>query len=341
MNLVILAIILIGGACAVTAGNIYPLPQAYLKENQLFDELKKIARDNPALVRLHIIGFSSTEQIPLYALEIGRPVSKRKVLIIGQHHGDEVLGVEFALSYAKELAEKATTDKKVSRILDEFHFWILPTINPEGFRIVSEGRYRFKRKTNRDTDNNGKLDLRTDGVDLNRNYPIFWANDVPSLITGPYYKGPNPASEEETRAMINLAQKHRFELAIFYHSSVSGAYSEKIYLAAYDTNVESQQKLYDDTHKFAQAYANRLRRDYRRGHYEVPNGNSSRVGNARNYFFHVHQSKAFLVEIGGINKKGISVIHPPADKMRKIVDMHLKALNKTLYESIESEEKKP
>ncbi|MDZ4181644.1 MAG: M14 family metallopeptidase [Candidatus Cloacimonadaceae bacterium] len=333
-NLAILAIVLVGGACAVTAGNIFPLPQAYLKEAQLFDELKQITRINPALVRLNIIGFSSTEHIPLYALEIGRPAAKRKVLIIGQHHGDEVLGVEFALAFARELLANGKTDKQISRILDEYSFWILPTINPEGYRVVSEGLYRSKRKTNRDTDGNGKLDLRTDGVDLNRNYPVFWANDVPSLITGPYYKGPEPASEEETRAVINLARKHAFELAIFYHSSASGAYSEKIYLPAFDAKVESQQKLYDATRAFALAYAKRLKRDYRRGTYEVPDGNSSRVGNARNYFFHIHQSKAFLVELGGINKDSVSVIHPPANKMKKIIRMHIKALNITLYESI-------
>ena len=82
---------------------------------------------------------------------------------------------------------------------------------------------------------------------------------------------------------------------------------------------------------FAKSYAALLKRDYHKGYYEVGEGNSSKVGNARNYFFHTHGTDAFLVELGGIDGRGISVIHRPERGVRKIVDKHVKALRKVLY----------
>jgi predicted deacylase len=88
-------------------------------------------------------------------------------LIIGQHHGDEVLGVELAVAFARELCEKAQ-ERRYKAILGQYQFWIIPTINPEGFRSVTSGEFAWKRKNNTDSNKNGKFDLRTDGVDLNR-----------------------------------------------------------------------------------------------------------------------------------------------------------------------------
>lgn len=333
--LILLVITLFSVACASVGGNHFPLAKGYLRENELFGRLKAISQIDPALTRLRIIGFSSTESKPIYALDIGRPVSKRNILIIGQHHGDEVLGVELAVALAEELNAKGIKDKTWKRILDEFHFWIIPTINPEGFGVVSDGRYQWKRKNNRDTDKNGRLDLRTDGVDLNRNYPVFWGDDPPVPVSSPYFKGERPASEAEVRAVMQLAQTVPFELAIFYHSSASGAYSEKIYLPAFNAADEAQSRIIAATADFAKSYARLLPKDYGKGHYIVSEGNSTRMGTARNYFFHTHGTKAFLVELGGINPDGISVIHPPLPIKQKIVDKHLKALRKVLYQNID------
>ncbi len=330
----VLLFLLLPVACAVSKGNVYPLSSGYLREEGLFARLKALSELNPALVRLHIIGFSSTENLPLYLLWVGRAKAPRKVLIIGQHHGDEVLGLELSLAWAEELARRAAKDKKINSILDEYQFFILPTINPEGFRVVSSGKYQYKRKTNRDTNRNGILDLRTDGVDLNRNYPVFWDEDSPVAVTHPNYKGNAPASEEEVKAVIALAQQHRFEIGIFFHSSASGAYSEKIFLPAIDAGNQRQQERYERLLKFTSEYAKLLKRDYAKGHYEVSSGGSSRVGNARNYFFHMHDTDAFLVEIGGINASGISVIHPPSSKKDKIIAMHVNALRTILFKHI-------
>ena len=220
--------LLSSGACASVKGNVFPLSSSYLKEELLYQRLKDIAAINPGLAKLRVIGFSGTQEIPIYALEIGVSSAPRKILVIGQHHGDEVLGVQLSVALAEEILREWKRDGKWGRILEEFQFWIVPTINPEGWRVVTRGEYQWKRKNNRDADKNKRFDLRTDGVDLNSNYPVFWADDPPVPTSNPYYKGERPASEPEVQAVMKLGEAHKFDLAIFYHSAATGAYSEKI-----------------------------------------------------------------------------------------------------------------
>ncbi len=321
-------------ACSGQRGNVYPLSRDYLPAAQLFARLQRILELNPALARLNIIGFSGSEKLPIYCLDIGRPQAKRNVLLIGQHHGEEVLGLEVVLEWAEQLATQNRADKKIDAILGQFRFWIVPTLNPEGHRVVSEGLCANKRKNNRDTNANGKLDLPDDGVDLNRNYPVFWDEFANLPVTHQNYKGTEPASESETLAIILLAQKQHFDLAIFFHSSPSGALNEKIFLPALNSKSEKQAQAYAELEKFARDYARLIPKDYQRGSYEVSPAPGSRMGTARNYFFHIHGTLALLVEIGGVDDAGVSVIHP-AKKMRdRIVAKHLKALREVFHSQI-------
>ncbi len=311
-------------SCAAISGNLYPLDKAYRNDQSLRQEIRDIVRTYPQKVKLHRLGSSSTEDLPIFALETGR--GDRQILMIGQNHGDEVLGVEIVMRWLLLLLQRSESDPRIKELLDIYTFWIIPTTNPEGYRVVSQGLYPYKRKNNRDTDGNKILDYATDGVDLNRNFPVFWDVDPLTPTTSPYYKGSAPASEPETRAVMNLASRIPFEIAIFYHSSVTGAYSEKLYLPWHNHHDQDQAVLYDELLKVAQIYASRLTKDYTDGLYEVHTGATTRVGNARNYFFHTHQTRAFLIEVGGVNQLGISVIHPSGKKMRQIVQKHLSAL---------------
>lgn len=314
--------------CLATRGNVYPLSEGYLPAEGVFARCQRISALAPELVRLHIIGFSGTEHLPIYALEIGTPQAGRNVLLSGQHHGDEVLGVEIVLDWAEELAVRGSKDKHLSEILSQFRFWIVPSINPEGHRVVSSGLQQFKRKNNRETTGDGKLDLRADGVDLNRNYPVFWDEDLALPPTHQNFKGTAPASEPEVQAVVGLAQKHSFELAMFYHSSPTGELSEKIFLPALDSLNTRQKLRWQTTKSLADEYASNLKRDYQDGSYAVSPIPGTRVGNARNYFFHIREAYAFLIEVGGVTPDGISIVHPPAKMRDRIVARHLKALRK-------------
>ncbi|HNQ42803.1 MAG TPA: M14 family metallopeptidase, partial [Candidatus Cloacimonadota bacterium] len=320
------AVILLLGACAPNSVNIYPLGKSYPRFERLQQDIMEICKLNPELAKYRIIGFSGTEELPIYAMQIGQ--GERNILIIGQHHGDEVLGVGLSLHFARHLLSGYPQDKTLKSILEDNTFWIIPTINPEGLRIVSSGQLQFKRKNNRDTDHNKRLDLRTDGVDLNRNYPVFWDLDPDTNTLSPYYKGTAPASEPEVQAVIALAQRVDFTLGMFFHSSASGAYSEKVYLPA---TVEKSSKFLA-LENMADFYARQVPRDYYKGTYSLHGGATSRVGNARNFFFHRLGVPAMLIEIGGINRQGRSIIHPGDRLQQKIMRKHTKALEKLLTE---------
>ena len=324
----ILLLVLLAGACASSRGNVFPLQEGYTSYQQLLPRLQAIAASAPKLVKLNIIGFSGTENLPIYMLEVGTRDAKRNILIVGQHHGDEVLGVEVALAWAEQLAVNAQKDQTILDILAQYCFRIIPTLNPEGYRVVTSGLYQNKRKNNRDTNANGKLDLHSDGVDLNRNYPVFWDEDRVLPVGHPNYKGASPASEPEVLAMMELAQETQLELAIFLHSSPTGDISEKMFLPAIDSLNTVQKLRFQKTKAWADEYAVNLKRDYLSGTYSVSPYPGSRMGTARNYFFHTRECYAFLVEIGGVNKDGISVIHPPLQMKDKIVARNIRALRK-------------
>jgi protein MpaA len=52
-------------------------------------------------------------------------------------------------------------------------------------------------------------------VDLNRNFPYRWHDDVPH--SSGYYPGPRPASEPETRAVMAFVRRIRPDLSVWYH----------------------------------------------------------------------------------------------------------------------------
>jgi hypothetical protein len=307
-------------SCAYQGVNQYPLSAAYPRYEALLGSLNELSREYPGVFQHRIIGFSGTENLPIYAVELGK--GERNILIIGQHHADEMLGVAISLHLVEELSRAYLKDAKVKALLDEYRLWIVPSINPEGWRVVSSGLSRIKRKNNRDTDGNKKFDLRTDGVDLNRNYPIFWDLDGETNHMSSFYKGPAPASEQEVKAIIALGRRISFELAIFYHSSLTGALSERIFLPA----VTEESPEFMQLRKLAEEYAKQSPRDYHRGTYRVQTGTSSRVGNARNFFWHALKVPAMLIEVGGVNRQGQSIIHPGEKMVKRISKRHTKAL---------------
>ena len=105
----------------------------------------------------------------------------KKMLIIGVFHGDEFQGEYFINSYLK---------KKPAAGKNSLYF--IPRLN--------------------------KSDVRKNpnGVDLNRNFPT--KNWELGDKTSDYYGGSAPNSEEETRFLVNLIDKNKFDAIITIHS---------------------------------------------------------------------------------------------------------------------------
>ena len=184
--------------------------------------LKAYAKRFPDLTDLRLVG-RSRQNRPIYALAIGTDVKTKRnkptIFLNGAHHGNEALSVEFIFDAIQMLLEQRHKPQ-VKRWLDNLVIWCVPMVNPDGSYAFLEVTRRTGRKNGRDNDGNGRRD-RLDGVDLNRNYPFRWhtlgEKGSHSRKTGSWYRGPKPASEPETQAMMALANSEVFAAALTYH----------------------------------------------------------------------------------------------------------------------------
>jgi murein tripeptide amidase MpaA len=120
--------------------NVYPLPKSYYNSKKLNTDLSNWSQNNPGLVKLHSLGKTANDKNTLYAMQIQNGIDRIPVLIVGQHHGDEVLGIEIAMSFADKLIN-SKGNANIEQLLDKYSFWIIPSLNPDGWKVVTTGKY--------------------------------------------------------------------------------------------------------------------------------------------------------------------------------------------------------
>lgn len=130
----------------------------------------------------------SVEDRPVTAVQIGDPAGTRVALVVGVIHGDERAGLRVIRAIKREAS--ALPDRLAGTQL-----WVIDSVNPDGQRAHTRKNAR--------------------GVDLNRNFPYRWHDDVPH--SSGYYPGPHPASEPETRAVMAFVRRIQPDLSIWYH----------------------------------------------------------------------------------------------------------------------------
>jgi protein MpaA len=117
------------------------------------------------------------------AIELGDPNADRKILVVGEIHGDERAGTAIAEQLARGPAPA------------DVDLWIVPQLNPDGAA--------------RRTRQNAR------GVDLNRNFPWHWRRAGEPFDQE--YSGPKPLSEPESRIAHRLIAKLRPDITIWFH----------------------------------------------------------------------------------------------------------------------------
>lgn len=206
---------------------------------EVTDWLHNFAAENPHIAMAESLGYSTRDSLAIWALKISNDptVNQDKItaMINGSMHAEEIVGTVVCQFVAETLAAGYGIEEEITRYVDNFELWIVPIVNPEGYQVVMEELDYTFRKNKRDNNENGVFDFvfyhgnDTDGVDLNRNFPFNW--DGPDAIDewhSSFYRGPGPASESETQAMIRLCERERFTFSIWYHSSATGLFAETI-----------------------------------------------------------------------------------------------------------------
>lgn len=157
-------------------------------------ELVQLAEAYPALTRLDTIGYSVTGRLILCLKISDNPEideDEPPLLIVGNHHGNEIHSIEAVFYQINYLLSKYGTEEEVTQWVNSMEFWFVPLVNPDGRESMV--------RTN------------TNNVDLNRNYSFGF--------TAEYNHGPSAFSEPETRAIRDLAAMFPPIMSLTYHTS--------------------------------------------------------------------------------------------------------------------------
>ena len=138
----------------------------------------------PAVVERRVIG-RSVRGRPIRAFRLGEPDSPVTAVAMAAMHGDEKAPMAI-LSALRDGAPVRGVD-----------LWVLPRVNPDG--VLSSTRRNAR------------------GVDLNRNFPQAWARS-----SGEVHSGPRPASEPETRALMQFLTDVDPQLVVSFHQPLHG-----------------------------------------------------------------------------------------------------------------------
>jgi len=150
-----------------------------------------------------VIGFSASRRpVEVYTFGNGE---RQRLIIAGIHGGYEWNTIALAdqfITYLNDHPEAIPSDVTL---------FILRDVNPDGDA--------------RDHGIDGRVN--DHGVDLNRNFPVNWSptwDRSGCFDQAPTTSGTGPASEPETRLIINFLSNRRVEALISYHSAALGIF---------------------------------------------------------------------------------------------------------------------
>ena len=175
-------------------------PSQFVHHNHaaLKKELTDLATTFATITRLYSIG-TSVEGMELWVIEItdnpgqhepGEPEFK----YIGNMHGNEVTGRETLLLLARYLCENYGKVPSVTSLVDTTRIHIMPTMNPDGYKLAHEGDISSVR---------GRANA--NGVDLNRDFPDRFGKGM-------------PLQAPETQAVIKWLKSYPFVLSANLHN---------------------------------------------------------------------------------------------------------------------------
>jgi hypothetical protein len=175
-------------------------------------ELERAWRDLASVWGRASTAGTSVEGRPIHRYEFGR-LNGPAVLLTGLVHAVELIGSIALLDFVRDVVHTDHALLRHARLV------VLPILNPDSLEAndarLAHGRRAFRRGN-------------ANGVDLNRNFPhvstLSPQRRALHLFAGsrsrfsPYYGGPHPFSEPETRAVRDVALEVRPVLSIGFHS---------------------------------------------------------------------------------------------------------------------------
>lgn len=271
------------------------LPRSYKPIEQIEQDIFKLKLKYPNLLHVERIGRTTGMGQPIWAMKVSDNAPKRedepRILFSGVHHAREPIGASICLELAKTLCEEYKTDPQIKKWVNSIEIWLVPVVNPDGYKYIFENDLRFPwwRKNLRDNDGDGVFNPLYDGVDLNRNYGYNWEEGGDGKPGSWFYRGETPFSENETRAIMNLVRRENFAIGISYHS-----YGESILFPWGNFKRPPDLELILE---IAGAMAARIKRESGRGQYSILPLNG-RVGQSSVWMYAEQHVIDYIIEVG-------------------------------------------
>lgn len=161
--------------------------------NQLVADMEQVAINHPDIVILDTLGYSVQGRMILAAKVSDNPSQEEnepEFRIIGNHHGNELMGIQIGLNMLHYLTDNYGSNTQVTHLVNDLETWIIPMMNPDG--RTAGTRYN------------------ADGVDLNRDYGYMW-----NAEGGDAYG----FAEPETRAIRLHAMEHNIAISLSFHTA--------------------------------------------------------------------------------------------------------------------------
>ena len=207
---------------AVNGFNVW---RSWDEQGGIRDELYRLARENPQLVKLEVLGHThqGRELIALKLTQGARGVrdgSRPAVLYSSIQHAREWISVEVNRRTLHHFINRwRANDKATKDLLKSTELWFVIVANPDGYQYTFDTE-RLWRKNLRDNNDDGQITV-GDGVDPNRNFDEHWGYDNEGSSpdeADETYRGPAPASEPETQFMQGLIDRIKPKFQSNLHS---------------------------------------------------------------------------------------------------------------------------
>ncbi|KAI1502657.1 hypothetical protein F5X99DRAFT_377975 [Biscogniauxia marginata] len=189
---------------------------AYEDHIRYWADLQASFPDNSELIQAG----TSFEGRPLQGIHLwgsGGKDSKPAIFFHGNVHAREWITSKVVEYITYQLIAGYENDTVVQTVLDNYDFYILPVVNPDGF-VYSQTTDRNWRKNRQTRENTTAV-----GTDINRNWSVGFGGEGSSSDPGSgTFRGYAPGDAPETAGLIALAQelagRHGIKLYIDWHS---------------------------------------------------------------------------------------------------------------------------
>ncbi len=228
----------------------------YYTYDEMQQDLAALKAEYPAFLQLHSAG-KSIEGRDITEVILGNIESKFHILIQASMHAREYMNTILVLNQMENYLQQKTRECSrnqssirktfpqnlfcfpsfskakgnihgVENNIQDICLHIIPMANPDGVTLCQNIKaalvnpiVKLYVNSRYEADNSiRKWKANARGVDLNRNFDIGWASYIGAPAPcAEAYKGPSPASEPETQAILRTASKYKFSCCISYHSS--------------------------------------------------------------------------------------------------------------------------